>query len=148
MKRIVICLIALSFSSALAQTGKNRMLSNLVDEISSGRVKKVHVIRMPDNVSTVVALNPQGLRTNAYYSMDLSQGFSVGLRKVFEGCQAKAEGGETDVRWGILFLDGSGHEMGSVFFNKFGDRGYLNNEPVIFSLNIAKRMKQFIGQAW
>jgi len=69
---------------------------------------------------------------------------------LLSGLSAKKEDHTPDLRWGVFFYDAQGQEIGSLFVDKFGQHGYLNDQNVSFQTgaserNLAKRLHKITG---
>jgi hypothetical protein len=118
--------------------------------LRAGRVTKVEMLRMPDNVMTRVAVTPQALRSSASYIIIFHSDIDGTFEPLLSGISLKIDEHTPDLRWGVIFYDAQDREVGSIFVDKSGQFGYLNGESVSFNgglldTNLAKRLRRITG---
>lgn len=118
--------------------------------IKGETVVKVRIIHVPDSTETFGSVSPDTLRSLA--SIDKTFNDRIGERfgPLFSGVSAKKLEHKPDLRWGVLFYDAKGQELASLFVDKFGEYGYINNQTVLFETgtfarNLAKRLHRITG---
>jgi hypothetical protein len=119
-------------------------METLKSLLEGERIRKVEILRVPDGLMTRTSVTPDDMRALASYSVIFNDDFESTLSSTFSETSFKRSSQSSDLRWGILFYNASGHEIGSVFVDKFGKYGYVNKETVQFGSNLAKRLHQII----
>ena len=122
-------------------------LDSLRHRIAAHTISRVEILRVPDYILFSVGLTPARLERSAEYSVTLknSSAFELAMTKLLAGMFVKESTNSSDVRWGVLFFDESGKEVGALFVDQFG-RGMVNTEKVVFSPNLAVRLKGLIRE--
>jgi hypothetical protein len=136
---IVLCLSACAYGQTTARAVTDNLRSQL-----KGTVQSVEILRMPDDVLTRAAVRPEQLPLWAYYKVTLNEEFAPAIDSLLSAAGPKPGAEDSDLRWGVLFRDGSGREIGAIFVDRFGEKGYVNKEKVTFGSNLAKRLRQII----
>jgi hypothetical protein len=136
---IVLCLSACAYG----QTNPRAATENLRSQLK-GNVRTVEILRMPDEVLTRVNVSPEQLPLLAHYTVTLNAEFESSIGSLLSAADPKPGTEDSDLRWGVLFRDASGREIGAIFVDRFGKKGYVNKEKVIFGSNLAKRLRQII----
>lgn len=126
-----------------ARPGSMEMLQSL---LKSGVIAKIEILRMPDEVMTRTSVTPTFLRSDASYTVTFKNELERTFGPLLSEMTPKRSSKNSDLRWGILFYNGSGQEIDSVFVDKFGEKGYMNGETVEFGSNLAKRLRQIIRE--
>jgi hypothetical protein len=146
MKLLWIAAMFLLPASLCAQNSKSGDLNAMITTLKSHTIKRVEVLRIPDNVSSIVAITQDALRKSPSYSITMNNGFEPALESLLTGIAAEKSDKTSDLRWGVLLFDASGREIGSFFVDHFGMTGYLDGKPVQFSDSMSKRMRKFIQE--
>jgi len=125
-------------------------LEKLASLLKQGAVGKVKVLHLQDSMMTRVAVNKKALHSNATSTLDFSDHIAETLGPLLSGVSVKKEDHTPDLRWGVYFYDAQGQEIGSVFVDKFGQDGYINDQTVCFKTgtfarNLAKRLHKITG---
>lgn len=119
-------------------------LERLAALLKQGAVGKVSVLHVHDSMLTRVAVSKDALRSIATSTQDFSRQIAERFGSLFSGVSVKAEIHTPDLRWGMVFYDPQGQEIGSLFVDRFGQYGYLNDQTVSFKTgsarNLAKRL--------
>jgi hypothetical protein len=93
---------------------------------------------------TRTSVTPEVIRSIASYKVIFNDGFQSAFGPLLAETSFSKSGQNGDLRWGVLFYDKSGHEVGSLFVDKFGGNGFVDNTPVHFSSNLSKRLRQVV----
>jgi hypothetical protein len=120
-------------------------LGKLAALLKQGAVAKVRVLHLHDSMLTRVAVSKDDLRAIATSTQDFSDQIAEKFGSLLSGVSVKTETHTPDLRWGLLFYDPQGHEIGSLFVDQLGQHGYLNDQTVRFQTgpstrNLAKRL--------
>jgi hypothetical protein len=130
--------------SVHGQDAAQNSMKALSSLLKTGTIRRVEILRLPDEVLTRTNVTPEALRSIASYRVTFNEGFESTFGSLLSETSLKTSTQRSDLRWGVLFYDGSGQEVGSIYVDKFGEKGYLNKEAVLFSSNLAKRLRQII----
>jgi hypothetical protein len=130
--------------SGQGQDAPRRAVDRLRTLVQSGAIERIELLRMPDEVMTRVNVTPESLQSLANYKVVFYKDLAITFDPVLSEASPKTSTREADLRWGLLFCDKTGREIGAVFVDKFGEMGYVNTDRVRFGLNIAKRLRQVI----
>jgi len=114
--------------------------------LKAGAIKRVEILRLPDEVMTRTSVTPEALRSIATYKVVFNRGFESTFGSLLSETLFKRSSQNSDLRWGVLFYDNSGQEIGSIFVDKFGQNGFVNKETVRFTSNLAKRLHQVVRE--
>jgi hypothetical protein len=125
-------------------------LEKLAALVKQGTVAKVTVLHVHDSMLTRVAVSKDALHSIATSTQDFSDQIAEKFGSLLSGVSVKTENHTPDLRWGVFFYDSQGQEMGSLFVDKFGQYGYLNDQTVsfgtgTFARNLAKRLHKITG---
>jgi hypothetical protein len=117
--------------------------------LEHGGVAKVKVLHVHDSMLTRVAVSKDSLRSIATSTQDFSDQSAEKFGSVLSGVSVKTDNHTPDLRWGVFFYDPQGQEVGSLFVDKFGQYGYINDQTVTFDTgvarNLAKRLHKMTG---
>jgi hypothetical protein len=119
----------------------------LIDNVAVARVVILH---LPDSTMTRVALTPQAFLSIADSRFEMTSDIKERLGPAFSGMSIQIEKQIPDLRWGLLFYDMNNREIGSIFVDKFGQYGYMNQEPGSFKpdhlgSNLVKELHRITG---
>jgi hypothetical protein len=125
-------------------------LEKLASLLKQGAVGKVKVLHLHDSTLTRVNVSKKALHSMANYNLDFSDQIAEKFGPLFSGVSAKKENHTPDLRWGVFFYDAQGQEIGSLFVDKFGQYGYVNDQTVSFETstsarNLAKHLHKITG---
>ena len=125
-------------------------LEKLAALLKHGTVGKVTVLHVHDSMLTRVAVSKDALHSIATSSQDFSDEIAEKFDSLLSGVSVKTDNHTPDLRWGVFFYDPQGHEIGSLFVDKFGRYGYLDDQTVSFETNtfprnLAKRLHKITG---
>jgi len=112
--------------------------------LKAGTVRRVEVLRIPDDVLTRTSVTPNVMRSIASYKVVFNEGFEPTFGSLLSETFFKRSSQGSDLRWGVLFYDAKGQEVNSIFVDHFGEKGYMNGEAVLFGTNLAKRLLQIV----
>jgi hypothetical protein len=120
-------------------------LEKLASLLKQGAVGKVKVLHLHDSTETRVNVSKKVLHSIANYNLDFSDQIAEKFGPLLSGVSVKKEGHTPDLRWGVFFYDAQGQEIGSLFVDKFGQYGYVNDQTVSFETgtlarNLARRL--------
>ena len=138
MKRILELLLLILISQTVyAQGSVNNELTHLEKTLKAGGISNIVVLRMPDDVVTRISVTPKVLREvpapTQKYEIDVNESRSTLLLRWLKQAQLKPTEKSPDLRWGMLFIDRDGKEIGSIFSDRFGKIGNVSGENVEFS---------------
>jgi hypothetical protein len=133
-----------------AQNNQPQGMDTIRTLISSRAVSKIRVLHVPDSTLTTVSVSPSTLRSLAHIDKTFSDRIEETFDPVLSGVSAKNVGHKADLRWGVFLYDAQNQEIGSFFVDKFGQYGYVNDQPVsfetgTFARNLAKRLHKITG---
>jgi hypothetical protein len=125
-------------------------LEKLASFLKQGAVGKVKLLHLHDSTLTRAAVSKKALHSIANYTLDFSDQIAEKFGPVLSGVSVKKEDHTPDLRWGVFFYDAQGREIGSLFVDKFGQYGYLNDQSVsfetgAFARSLAKRLHKITG---
>jgi len=125
-------------------------LEKLASLSKHGSVVKVKVLHLHDSTETRVDVNKESLDSIAGSTLDFSDHIAEKFGTLLSGVLVKKENHTPDLRWGVFFYDAQGKELGSLFVDKFGQHGYLNDQTVSFKTgtlaqNLAKSLHKLTG---
>jgi len=146
MKLFMAAVVLLFPMYQYAQSSTKGDVNAMLTALKSRTISRVEVLRIPDDVTTIVAVTTEYLRKSPSYTIVMNSGFEPSLESLLSGMSSEQSAMTSDLRWGLLLFDKSGHEVGSVFIDQFGMNGYLNGKSVSFSVNMARRMRKFIQE--
>jgi hypothetical protein len=143
--------LALMFQVAYAQATMNDELAALRDSLSENAVSSVVVLRMPDDVTTRVAVTPQVLREvpspTLKYNIEMNHSRSKLLMKWMKQATLTRTERSPDLRWGLLFVGHDGKEVASIFSDRFGRVGNVDGQNVEFSdTRLIDTIHELVGQ--
>lgn len=138
MKRALgLLFLPLVLQVAYAQTSMKNQLSALRDSLSENAVASIVVLRMPDDVTTRVAVTPPVLRQlpppTRKYTIKLDHRRAQLLTQWIDEAKPTERKRCADLRWGLLFISQDGKEVASIFSDRFGSAGNIDGHNVEFS---------------
>ena len=125
-------------------------LEKLTSLFKQGAVAKVKVLHVRDSMLTRVAVSKEALQANANSTLEFSDHVAEKFGLLLSGVSVKKENHTPDLRWGVVFYNVQGQEIGSVFVDKFGHYGDVNDQTVSFepgtsASNLAKCLHKITG---
>jgi len=120
-------------------------LEKLTSLLKQSAITKVKVLHVQDSILTRVAVSKEALHSTANSNLDFSDHITGKVGALFSELAVKKQSHTPDLRWGVFFYDAHGQEIGSLFVDKFGQNGYVNDQTVSFETtaaegNLAKRL--------
>jgi len=153
--RILMMIIALVLCLGLAQRPRHTQnvrpdLDGILDLLGDRQISRIEILHVSDHVTTLVNLTPEGLRRicRSRVTIELErespqiEGLSTALKEV----ESSQDAG--DLRWAILFFDRTGNERGAIFFDRFGEKGVLNNRVISLKGRLLVWTRQTIRKAF
>lgn len=132
--------------SLTAQNSTQNHVDNLKALLKGRAIKRIELLRIPDEVMTRTAVDQEFVRSGAWYKVVFNKDFENTFDSLLSVTSPKTTRKNSDLRWGVIFYDASGQEVGSIFVDKFGKTGYLNKDAVSFGTDVAKRLRQVIRE--
>ena len=122
-------------------------LTSLLKNVAVGKVKVLHV---EDSANTRVGVNKKALHAIASSSLVFSDHIPEKFSSLLSDVSVKEESDPPDLRWGLFFYDAQGQQIGSLFCDKFGQDGFINDQTVSFDTgtlgrNLAQRLHKLTG---
>lgn len=121
---IVILSLFVGSSSAIAQQDRQKAHDNLLDILKRGEISRVTVLHVRTDLETRTRIDEKMLRNLSPIEISFtklqSRGFLDGLESALVEIQAAKSSTSHELRWGLLFVDASGKERGSVFIDSTG----------------------------
>lgn len=147
---LVIAIPTLMCARTSSQRDPQLELENLASLLKQGAVGKVKVLHVRDSVETRVAISKEALHALANDTPEFRGQIAGKFSALLSGLSAKKEDHAPDLRWGVFFYDAQGQEIGSLFVDKFGQHGYINDKTVSFEKgasehNLANRLHKITG---
>src|SRR5271154_3108838 len=146
MKMFWFLLFLLSPIYSYGQSATPDGMGNLRSLLKAGTIRRVEILRIPDDVMTRTAVTPEAIRSIASYKVIFNEGFQTTFNSLLSEISFSRSSQNADLRWGVLFYDNSGQEVGSMFVDRFGGNGFVDNETVRFSSNLAKRLLEIVRE--
>ena len=124
----------------MASTTKTALcVEKLASLLKQGAVGKVKVLHVHDSTLTRVAVSKEALHSIANSTLDFSDQIAEKFGSLLSGVSVKKEDHTPDLRWGVFFYDAKGQKVGSLFVDKFGQHGYVNDQTVSFETGASER---------
>lgn len=125
-------------------------LEKLASLLEQGAVGKVKVLHVRDSMESRVAISKEALHALANDTPEFRGQIAGKFSALLSGLSAKKEDHAPDLRWGVFFYDAQGQEIGSLFVDKFGQHGYVNDQTVSFEKgasgrDLANRLHKITG---
>lgn len=146
MKKLWFVLFLFAPLYVSGQNATQDNMETLKSLLRAGIVKRVEVLRIPDDVLTRTSVTPDVIRTIASYTVIFNDGFEPTFASLLSETSFERSSQRSDLRWGVLFYNTSGQEIGSLFVDKFGENGFVNGETGRFSSNLAKRLLHVVRE--
>jgi len=113
-------------------------LAGLKIDLQKGRIARVDVFFISYFTAIPMRVTPQLLEPQAQRkaSGKLGAELVVGLIEAIDGTELHLDDGESDLRWGAVFLDQFGTRLHAIYLNSYyfssgaGRRGYIDGIPV------------------
>jgi hypothetical protein len=132
--------------SVHGQDAAQNTMKALSSLLKTGTIRRVEILRLPDEVLTRTNVTPEALRSIASYKVIFNEGLEPTFGSLLSETSFKTSAQRSDLRWGVLFYDAAGQEVASIFVDKFGEKGYLNKGAVVFGSNLARQLRQIIRE--
>ncbi len=147
---ILLIFPALVSAQASSQGDPQVDLERLASLLKQGAVAKVKVLHAHDSTLTRVGVSKEALHSIASSTLDFSHHITEKFGALLSGVSVKKESHTPDLRWGVFLYDAQGQEIGSLFVDKFGQYGFVNDHTVsfetgTFARNLAKRLHKITG---
>lgn len=146
---------ALMSAQTSSQGNAQADLEKLASLLKQGAVAKVKVLHVHDSTLTRVGVSKEALHSIASSTLDFSdhiaEKFGALLSDVSVKNESRTNESHTpDLRWGVFLYDAQDQEIGSLFVDKFGQYGFVNDQTVsfetgTFARNLAKRLHKITG---
>jgi hypothetical protein len=135
-------IVVAAFASALivGQPANGGELKTLNSLMIGREPKKAEIYRLPDELLTRVAVNPEYLRLHASYKVTIGGHPEEILGTLLSQKFAEDDRLTPDVRWGAVLYSEDGQEIVSIYVDKFGSIGYVNGRAVRFSTNLVPQL--------
>jgi RHS repeat-associated protein len=150
---VVLLMLLFVGSGARAETpGPTQAADELSGSLQSHQIVRLEILHVSDNLLTRTRITPESLRQLCKVKVVIqspweSASFPELLRAVKEVQSAgPADAGE--VRWAILFFDGSGKERSAIFLGRDGRFGIFENVPLSLQGKLLGWSKAFIREAF
>ena len=118
-------------------------LNALTSELVAGRIQRVDIFFMPYETATYTRVTPQILEVEAdkRFAIEISTAAPEGLARAIERIRLHETREPADLRWGMVFWDGSGNRVHSLYLNSryifgTGRRGYIDGTLVGFNASL------------
>lgn len=152
MNKLISLLIVPAFMSAQASSQRDPHgdLEKLTASLKQGGIAKIQVLHLHDSTLTRTAISKDALHSIATCTLDFSDHIAEKFGGLLSAISAKKEVHTPDLRWGVFFYDAQGQQAGSLFVDKFGQYGYINDQTVSFETgtaarNLAERLHRITG---
>lgn len=137
-------------AQTLSQGDPQADLEKLASLLKHGAVTKVKVLHVKDSILTRVSVSKEALHSMPNSTLDFSDQIEQKFGPLLSSVSVKNEDHTPDLRWGVFLYDVQGQEIGSLFVDKFGQYGYVNDQTVSFEAgtfapNLAKRLHKITG---
>lgn len=126
-------------AQALSQDDPQRYLGKLASLMKQGAVTKIKVTHSPDSIATRVAVSKDALQSIANSTLEFSDHIPEKFGPLLLDVSTKKGNHTPDLRWGVSFYDAHGKEIGSLFVDRFGQYGYVNDQTVSFATGASAR---------
>lgn len=113
-------------------------LEKLASLSKQGAVVKIVVLHLQDSTATRVAVSKEALQSIASSTLNFNDQISEKFGPLLSGVSVKKEDHAPDLRWAMFFYDAQGQEIGSLFVDKFGQYGYVNDQTVSFQTTLSE----------
>ena len=142
--RILAVFLLISSLSSYGQREAQTNIEFLRSQVQRGNVTKVEILRIPDDVMTRTTVTQDWMRKGSYYTVTFTQDIGTIFSPLLSDSSTKNNSQQSNLRWGVLFFDSNGREIGSIFVDHFGEKGYVDGQAVAFGLNLAKPLPHII----
>ena len=144
MKTFWLVLVLSSPIYIFGQNANQNSMETLKSLLKAGTVRRVEILRLPDEVMTRTSVTPEAIRSIASYEVIFNEGLESTFGLLLSETSFSKSSQNSDLRWGVLFCDNSGQEVGSIFVDKFGESGFVNKEAVRFNSNLARQLREIV----
>jgi len=137
-------------AQARSQADPQLALAGLAALLKQGAVGEVEVLHVRDSMLTRTDVSREALHSMATSTQKFSDQNVEKFGLLLSGVSVKAADHTPDLRWGVFFYNPQGHQIGSLFVDKFGHYGYLDGQTAsfetgTFAANLAKRLHKVTG---
>lgn len=107
-----------------AQSEAMKAHSKISDLLKRNEISRISVIHVPINLETRTRIDQEALRHLSFIELSFTKPREAGIIEPLQTALEELKKGIPspvhEVRWGILFLDGSGKERASMFLDPSG----------------------------
>ncbi|MDH2384931.1 hypothetical protein [Bradyrhizobium sp. CER78] len=134
----------------------NRSTKSIQEELSAGRIERIDVRRIPDDLNTFIGVRREEFRKypHAHGSIVITEQRQLELERVLKRLNPAELSDPPDLRWEIVFLDQSGSSVHSIFLDKWnigmtGRRGFIDGNLCKFRSSLISWIDgQLPSTAW
>lgn len=125
LKFALTVLVLLSCTAVLiAQDDGKQARSIIVDLLKANQVSRISILHLPSDLETRTRINQHAIRRLTRVELSFTKPAEEGIIEPLQAALEELRTGRPcpvhEVRWGILFLDGSGKERAAVFLDRSG----------------------------
>lgn len=128
--------LALIAQMAFAQSPVGNEFTAMRKALGENAISTFVVLRLADNISTRVDVRPQVLREahppTQKYKIEMNDSRATLLMDWINQAKFTPRKRSPDCRWGLLFIDRNGKEVGSIFSDSFGRAGNVDGYNLDF----------------
>lgn len=108
-------------------------LRSIASALTHNEVKQLEIVEMSPEILTRSRVTPEMLERDYSTKIIIRDVASrKRLSTVFGSLSAQKRTEKADLRWGLIFYNSDDKRIGSVYFDKFGHYGTLDDSPVSF----------------
>jgi hypothetical protein len=131
-------------------------IESINHELLAGSIKRIDVLKVSDDVFTLIPISPGDFERYPHkqYALHLAEPDSAELATALGKLELTPLVDSPDLRWEVVFLDGSGSRLHSIFLDKGywygkGRKGYLDGRMCGFSSSLIEWLEKRIDEhAW
>ena len=152
MKTSIFCwfflllLSSLSYADSGHQPALKGEMVNITQLLESGKIRRIEIIYLPDEVLTRTRLTPEMLERQWLYKVSINDFQSSPFRKKFrvalEASTFEHTNQSADLRLGCFLYDDKNERVLSMYFDAAGNAGIVNTEPVHSNRKLVKLLKE------
>jgi hypothetical protein len=124
-------------------------IESISRQLSARQVERIEVLRIPDLVFTRIPISPNDFEHYPHkkYTLRLDEGDTVELAAPLRKLELTQLVDPPDLRWEVIFLDGAGRRIHSIFLAKMywygkGRKGYVDGNICGFGRSLIKLLEQ------
>lgn len=133
----VVCMLLLVCVEAKAGGDQAQSVVNAIEKaLENYQVFKVEIVQVPGYVESPIRIDSKRLEDHFVYKVTIGDirgnPYRTDLVAALKSLTTESRETPVDLRWGLIFYNEDGTRAGSIYFDRSGRHGAVNDEPMNF----------------